>query len=64
MRQQREDEIKVAMETGQAPETVKHLSLPKIMLFLADSIIKLNGCQTEGIFRVPGDIDMVNGMFF
>jgi hypothetical protein len=35
--------------------------LPKILLFLTDAILKLNGCKTEGIFRVPGDADMVNG---
>jgi Rho GTPase-activating protein 39 len=33
------------------------LKLPRIMTFLSDAILKLNGCATEGIFRVPGDAD-------
>ncbi|KAJ3151898.1 hypothetical protein HK101_001854 [Irineochytrium annulatum] len=33
--------------------------VPRILPFLADSILKLNGCRTEGIFRVPGDADSV-----
>eukprot|EP00158_Paraphelidium_tribonemae_P003193 Partr_v1_DN25949_c0_g1_i3_m68372 putative Rho GTPase activating protein 39 len=40
-------------------EKEPNLKLPRIMTFLADSILKLNGCQTEGIFRVPGDADAV-----
>jgi hypothetical protein len=36
------------------------LEVPAIMIFLADSILKLNGCQTEGIFRVPGDADSIS----
>jgi len=36
------------------------LEIPAIMIFLADSILKLNGCQTEGIFRVPGDADSIS----
>ncbi|KAJ3073741.1 hypothetical protein HDU98_000804 [Podochytrium sp. JEL0797] len=39
----------------------RKLALPRILLFLTDAILSLNGCQTEGIFRVPGDIDLVNG---
>ncbi|KAJ3219354.1 hypothetical protein HDU67_001573 [Dinochytrium kinnereticum] len=38
-------------------------SLPRILPFLVDAILSLNGCKTEGIFRVPGDADMVNGMY-
>ncbi|KAJ3412665.1 hypothetical protein HDV05_000415 [Chytridiales sp. JEL 0842] len=38
------------------------LPVPKILMFLADSIVNLNGCKTEGIFRVPGDSDMVNAL--
>lgn len=33
--------------------------LPRIVPFLAEAILKLNGCQTEGIFRVPGDADAI-----
>ncbi|KND03644.1 uncharacterized protein SPPG_01117 [Spizellomyces punctatus DAOM BR117] len=36
-----------------------HASLPRILPFLADAIIHLNGCRAEGIFRVPGDADAV-----
>ncbi|KAI7856712.1 Rho GTPase activation protein [Circinella umbellata] len=35
------------------------LQIPKIVPFLADAVIRLNGQQTEGIFRVPGDADDV-----
>lgn len=34
--------------------------LPWIMTTLSDQVLKLGGNQTEGIFRVPGDIDEVN----
>ncbi|KAI9342869.1 hypothetical protein BDR26DRAFT_858901 [Obelidium mucronatum] len=40
----------------------RKLALPRILLFLTDAILSLNGCQTEGIFRVPGDIDLVNDL--
>ena len=36
-------------------------NIPRIIPFLADAILDLNGCQTEGIFRVPGDADAVTG---
>jgi len=36
-----------------------HLKIPIIMDFLAKAVLELNGCHTEGIFRVPGDVDMV-----
>ena len=29
-----------------------HLKIPLIMDFLAKSVLELNGCHTEGIFRV------------
>ncbi|KAJ3318115.1 hypothetical protein HDU76_000932 [Blyttiomyces sp. JEL0837] len=53
--------------SGQAEEEAndpsgRKLLLPKILLFLSDAILNLNGCKTEGIFRVPGDIDMVNDL--
>ncbi|KAJ3311403.1 hypothetical protein HDU76_003128, partial [Blyttiomyces sp. JEL0837] len=59
MRAQYEEELKVSKSTGQ-PEN--HLELPKILTFLTDAVLNLNGRQTEGIFRVPGDIDMVNDL--
>ncbi|XP_054714725.1 rho GTPase-activating protein 39-like [Uloborus diversus] len=37
-------------------------SLPWIQTTLSEAVLKLNGAQTEGIFRVPGDIDEVNAM--
>ncbi|KAI8845296.1 hypothetical protein BJ741DRAFT_587538 [Chytriomyces cf. hyalinus JEL632] len=40
----------------------RKLALPRILLFLTDSILSLDGCNTEGIFRVPGDIDLVNDL--
>jgi len=36
------------------------LDIPEIMVFLADSILQLNGTKTEGIFRVPGDADAIS----
>lgn len=34
--------------------------IPWVVTTLAESILKHNGAKTEGIFRVPGDIDAVN----
>jgi hypothetical protein len=48
---------------NQEKDGLPPVSVPRILIFLTDAIIKLNGSRTEGIFRVPGDIDMVNGMF-
>lgn len=36
--------------------------LPKILVFLVDSILKLKGHKTEGIFRVPGEIEAVSAL--
>ena len=36
--------------------------LPKILVFLVDSIFKLKGHKTEGIFRVPGEIEAVSSL--
>lgn len=38
------------------------LDVPRILPFLANAILDLNGCQTEGIFRVPGDADSVTDL--
>jgi hypothetical protein len=36
--------------------------LPWIQTVLSEEVLRLNGVQTEGIFRVPGDIDEVNAL--
>jgi hypothetical protein len=36
--------------------------LPWILTALADQVIRLNGLSTEGIFRVPADLDEVNSV--
>ncbi|KAK3583268.1 hypothetical protein CHS0354_011155 [Potamilus streckersoni] len=36
--------------------------LPWIQTTLSEAVLRLNGAQTEGIFRVPGDIDDVNSL--
>ncbi|XP_053384441.1 rho GTPase-activating protein 39-like isoform X3 [Mercenaria mercenaria] len=36
--------------------------LPWIQTSLSEWVLRLNGAQTEGIFRVPGDIDEVNAL--
>lgn len=36
--------------------------LPWIQIVLSEEVLRLNGTQTEGIFRVPGDIDEVNAL--
>ncbi|CAB4376882.1 unnamed protein product [Rhizophagus irregularis] len=36
-----------------------HLKIPRILPFLSNSILELNGQSSEGIFRVPGDADYV-----
>jgi hypothetical protein len=38
------------------------LSLPWIQTTLSEAILLLNGAKTEGIFRVPGDLDEVNNL--
>lgn len=39
------------------------LPIPRVLPFLTNAIISLGGCRTEGIFRVPGDGERVNGTF-
>ena len=36
--------------------------LPSILVFLIDGIMKLKGYKTEGIFRVPGEIEAVSDL--
>lgn len=38
------------------------LKIPKIVPFLADAVLKMNGLQSEGIFRVPGDAEEVTDL--
>ncbi|RKP26474.1 Rho GTPase activation protein [Syncephalis pseudoplumigaleata] len=38
------------------------LPIPRILAFLAEGILDLNGQQSEGIFRVPGDADFVTNL--
>lgn len=47
-------------EIMDAPENRDESGLyPRVLTFLAESILKLHGTTTEGIFRVPGFIDEV-----
>jgi hypothetical protein len=39
-----------------------NLPIPRILAFLAEGILDLNGQQSEGIFRVPGDTDFVTNL--
>ncbi|KAI8048413.1 Rho GTPase activation protein [Syncephalis plumigaleata] len=39
-----------------------NLPIPRILAFLAEGILELNGQQSEGIFRVPGDADFVTNL--
>lgn len=36
--------------------------LPWVQTTLSEAVLRLHGAQTEGIFRVPGDIDEVNAL--
>ena len=38
------------------------LKLPRIVPFLADAVLQLNGKHSEGIFRVPGDAEEVTDL--
>ena len=43
-------------------EQFPDVPLPRVLPFLADAILSMNGCKTEGIFRVPGDADAVTDL--
>lgn len=50
-------------------EIMKHPELrdesgryPRILIFLSEAVLQLGGCSTEGIFRVPGDIEGVTAL--
>jgi hypothetical protein len=44
-------------QTEQNPD----LEVPKVLISLIDSIIRLEGQKTEGIFRIPGEAEGVSG---
>jgi hypothetical protein len=46
----------------QQGESGSTLAIPKILPFLAESIIDLGGMKTEGIFRQAGDPDSIGEM--
>ena len=41
-----------------------NLQLPWIQTVLSEAVLRLNGARTEGIFRVPGDLDEVLNIIF
>ncbi|KAJ1974813.1 hypothetical protein H4R34_004579 [Dimargaris verticillata] len=53
---------------GEALETIMQytpavdvdLGIPRVLTYLTDLILQLNGQQSEGIFRVPGDAEQVD----
>jgi hypothetical protein len=49
--------LKKAMELQK--KYYPRLAVPLILTTLTDAVIKYNGCSTEGIFRVSGQIDRV-----
>ncbi|XP_035750384.1 rho GTPase-activating protein 39 [Egretta garzetta] len=48
----------IAMQKERYPDR----QLPWVQTRLSEEVLALNGDQTEGIFRVPGDIDEVNAL--
>ena len=50
------------MQTQQ--EEMPDLVVPRILQFLSESLLYLGGTTTEGIFRVPGDVDKVGALVF
>ncbi|XP_026146229.1 rho GTPase-activating protein 39 [Carassius auratus] len=48
----------MSMQKERYPER----QLPWVQTRLSEEVLSLNGDQTEGIFRVPGDIDEVNAL--
>ncbi|KAI0983541.1 hypothetical protein GJ496_002581 [Pomphorhynchus laevis] len=48
------------MEMQRSIPNYTHLNLPWIQIALSSTILQLGGVTTEGIFRIPGDVDKVN----
>lgn len=46
----------------QQAQTYPRLAVPWVIVALAQAVLAHQGAQTEGIFRVPGDIDAVNAL--
>ncbi|KAG7275975.1 hypothetical protein CRUP_028532 [Coryphaenoides rupestris] len=53
---------KVAITGGKKSELFPDRKLPWVQVQLSQYVLALGGAQTEGIFRVPGDIDEVNAL--
>jgi hypothetical protein len=47
---------------GEQQKKCPLLNLPWIQTTLSEAILRMNGAKTEGIFRVPGDLDEVNNL--
>ena len=52
-------EIMRSQHTDDVARGRAHQPIPRILPFLTDSILRLHGNRSEGIFRVPGDSDDV-----
>lgn len=52
--------LEEVMEAQQRFEAGRDLQIPWAVTALTEAVLNTNGAQTEGIFRVPGDIDAVN----
>lgn len=43
-------------------ERFPNRKLPWVQTILSEEVLRLQGCQTEGIFRVSADVDEVNSL--
>eukprot|EP00834_Sanchytrium_tribonematis_P005172 NODE_296_length_10502_cov_0.638374.p2 type:complete len:560 gc:universal NODE_296_length_10502_cov_0.638374:1694-15(-) len=62
--QESSDTIPRTINGKQVETKVSDLQVPRILLFLSESLLELGGLKTEGIFRVPGDAESVNQMVY
>lgn len=51
-----------SLETVMGLEKDPKLKIPQVMIFLTDAVKALDGKRTQGIFRVPGDADIVTDL--